>query len=238
MKNYTRKNIFKYKSGTNESGRSGGGSRVKSVITQEGVTVDLSKTPLVYGQDAQLTDAQRKVIDDFEKRHLKSKIEYGTLVDANGNQLIEKRGGKDSVSMPTYYYNRAEVMSHNHPRTGDEAGYLGGTFSSADMDTFATTAIKTMRASAAEGTYSITKGSGFNRGGFEQYFKKAESEAAQKRSKANAEAGARFMASQITYSQYRQERANNFNTFLVDMHNALIAGQTQCGYTYGLERRK
>ena len=223
--------------GASSGGTGGGAYSVSSIRTQDGTIADLTNYPLVYSANVSLPAAAQAAIDDFEQRHEKSKIEYATLVDTNGNVLIEKKGGRSSVSVPTYYYYHADVMSHNHPRGKGEEGQLGGTFSDADLKTFAHTPINTMRASAFEGTYSITKGSAFDPRKFRSYVKGEHNRTwgeYKKRQSANFQ---NTVAKNGLWSDYERLETDNFNRFLVEMHNSLLAGQSQYGYTYGLQKR-
>lgn len=130
-------------------------------------SVDLSGSPLRYGKADKALDGQRRVaVEGFENRYRGAKIEYGATFDANGMTTELKRGGKGSVKTSAMKYASADTFSHIHPR-GE--GVLGGTFSQADLSNFTTYGIKTVRAAAKEGTYSISKGKNFDALGFRQY---------------------------------------------------------------------
>ncbi len=211
------------------------GRMVKSVVI-DGQTVDLGNHPLKYGaRDQSMSQDVRKAVDDFERRRTGAKVEHGTLIDANGNVLTENRGGKGSVSMPVRLYDQAVVMSHNHPR--EDGSSLGGTFSQGDIDTFATTKTKTMRATAGEGVYSISKGANFDAAGLRKYRARVEADARAEYRRKNAQAWQDFEAHKIGYAEYSRAADRNFNEYLVTSHNALLAGQKQYGYTYTLEKR-
>ena len=222
------------------SGASGGGNtlQVKSVVVQSGNTVDLSAFPLTYGKpDSAISGNARAAVEAFEQSHLKSKTEYGVLLDANGNQVYTAHGGRGSVGMPHFMYQQSAIMSHNHPRGKGSENSLGGTFSSGDLSVFSRTAVTTMRASAAEGTYSITKGPGFDKTKFAAFATKTQSIRQSKyRSKIKA-LGKEYQQGNITYGQYSARADREFNHMLVGLHNDLLAGQKQYGYTYTLERR-
>jgi len=219
---------------------------------QDGSTIDLSEFPLQYGQPEALSAKERAAIDAFEKKRYLNKIEYGTLITIDGKALIEKKGGSGSVSMPGYLYTKASVMSHNHPRGKGEEGMIGGTFSDADISVLGKTNIYTIRATALEGTYSMTKTAGFDSKGVLSYYKtvdkqydtvyKSNMDKARDTYNAVRQAvldGKATMADHdAAYKQYRAAESREFNRYLVSMHNALIKGQKQYGYTYTLERRK
>lgn len=238
-------------------GRGGGsgfnsGAIARELTAQDGTKLDLSEFPLQYGSPETLSYKERAAVDAFEQKRYKNKIEYGTLITVDGLTLIEKKGGSGSVKMPSYLYAKASVMSHNHPRSGKEVGELGGTFSGQDLVTFGSTNISTMRATALEGTYSITKGPSFDRGGLNSYYRQVSSDL-DKVYRANMKPAidayksveSRYYAKQATYEEvqtaykaYLQKAHYEFNRELVAQHNALIAGQKQYGYTYTLERRQ
>lgn len=225
------------------------------LTAQDGSKIDLSANPLRYGASAMLNDRERQTVDRFESKRAGNKIEFGTLIGANGEVLIESKGGKGSVKLPTRLYDQASVMSHNHPRGNDkgkDVGMLGGTFSGADINAFTSTNVRTMRAAAHEGTYSIQKGAKFNAAGLTKHFADSEKTlraAYQKRLDAAQTAiknvVQRYNHGQATYDEwktaynrYEKEKKDAFNSYLVGSHNALISGQKQYGYTYTLERRK
>lgn len=231
--------------GRGTSKLSGGGSgnsltSVTSVTTQDGSVLDLSSMPLKYGgHDDALSGTARSLVEAFEQKRLKYKSEAAILVDADGKQLgTEFKGNKNGVKVPFYTFNTATVMTHNHPRGKGEEGILGGTFSDADLNTFAgQTNLKTMRASAAEGAYSISKGKDFDAKGFQNFIKDSNvARYKQYKSQANG-LGMEYRMGKIDYDTYRQKNNQAFNKMLIDSHNDLIEGQKKYGYKYTLEKR-
>lgn len=219
---------------------SGGRYAAKEVVVQSGDTVDLSDSPLVYGgNDTILTQAQRDRVKIQEDKRLSAKSEYAIIVDENG--LVrggEYHGGKGSVKMPASLFNNENaVFTHNHPRGAGQEGILGGTFSDADLDNFASLKIKSSRASAAEGTYSISKTNKFNSAGFKSYVGQMDAKAARKMNAKQKALGNDYDAGKITYSDYSKAFNKAFNEYLIDRHNGLLAGQKAYGYSYTLERR-
>lgn len=88
-----------------------------------------------------------------EAKTVNRKTEKMTVIDDDGNVTFEKSGGRGSVRFTT---EQAMAMSgktitHNHP------GEFGGTFSSADVSVFTEYGLKSIRAVAKEGTYSLEK---------------------------------------------------------------------------------
>ena len=236
------------------SGKSSAGKwkRETSAVGHDGKTIDLSGSPLRYNSDDKNVPSQvRTSIEPFEKQRVKNKIEYGRAVDSNGRTLEERRGGDGSVKIAVWALNRSEVYTHTHPRN-NEAGRLGGTFSTGDINNFADYGVKVFRAAAAEGTYSIAKGSGFDGAGLKSYFsgitKTAEAEHKNRVSayrQAYSAVVKQYDAGNATraqldsaYKAFTDGKAKSFNTMLVDMHEGLIKGAKKYGYTYTLERRK
>lgn len=230
---------------TSSGSRSGGGVGVTSVTDAYGATIDLSDNPLVYGNnDTALSQAARSSVEAFEDKRRNAKVEWAKIVDENGNPQIvgyngetEKRGGKGSVGTRGSAWVENGVMTHIHPRD-QGSGYLGGTFSKEDLASWSSTKVKTIRAAAAEGTYSISKKSGFDKTGFMEFRRSIEASRKQEMRKTNAAIASDYKSGKISWESYNQKYANSFNAFLVGVHNDLLAGQNKYGYTYTLERRK
>lgn len=215
----------------------GSTNALTSVVVQSGDTADLSANPLKFGKlDKALTDTTRPVIESFEKKYKGRKSEYGILVDANGNVLQEAHGGKGSVSLNSYLYGKAEVMSHIHPRGKNEEGCLGGTFSKSDLDNFSLFKnLKVMRASAAEGTYSISKTDNFDRAGYHQWVKQMTADTRANYDKAFNVLKNDYKAGNIKWNEFEKKSKDAFNTYIVGVHNELLANQKKYGYKYTLE---
>lgn len=223
---------------TSSAGR--GGNVVKSIVTQGGFTVDLSNNPLRYGKnDSALSGTKRELIEDFEKRRGKAKIEYSMLVDENGNVLEENKGSRTSVGASLSARQKAEVLTHNHPRGKGEEFAIGGTFSEGDLNNFTKYNTKTYRASANEGTYSISKGKNFDSKGFKEYYNREFKNNMAKMDSVRQKINNKYRNGDFkSYNDYKNAFYNEFNNLLVNNHNSLLAGQKQFGYTYTLERKK
>ena len=223
-------------------GRGGSYSRsadiAVSAVGADGTNIDLSSSPLHYGgPDPNLTGEARTTIEDFEGRRWKNKIEFSRFIDADGNIVEDNRGGKGSVKASLNARLTADIMSHNHPRSGSEAGLLGGTFSTADLNNFAQYNQTTYRATAAEGTYSISKLEGFDKSGFSQYVKSENSKNHAAYESTMTTLNSSYQAGNLKYSDYASAAHKAFNTYLVAEHNSWRAGQKLYGYHYTLERR-
>lgn len=227
--------------GRGSSGLNGGaGMAVKSIPLSSGGTIELT-TPLVYGdKDPNVTGALREALEKQESKRQNAKIEFGYPVDAGGNAVYgEFRGGGGSVGIPQWVINRSKAYTHNHPRAKKgEEGELGGTFSAADLDIFADrNNLKTFRASAKEGTYSISKGKNFDAKGLKSYINGKQKENEIAMNKKHSELADKVYSGKMSYKDYSKECSNIFNEYLVAEHNALLSGQKQYGYNYTLERR-
>ena len=230
--------------GRGNSKSSGSTFNATTVVTQGGITLDLTKTPLVMGQkEKEVQGALRTALETQENKRRYAKIEYGMHYDDNGNPIMpEKRGGKNGVGMPYWAYQRATAMTHNHPRGKGEEGNIGGTFSVEDMSTFTKfNNLKTMRAAAPEGTYSITKSKNFNAKGFSSFARSSSNQRDKEYKDTIKKLSMTFAQEQQagqnpSYRKYKRDCSKAFNKMLIDCHNDLISGQKQYGYSYTLER--
>lgn len=217
--------------------KSGGGSANGiSVLKLANETIDLSESPLRYsGEDKAVKGNVRNTIDTWENKRVKNKIEYGTCVDANGNVIEERRGGHGSVKVSTRALNQADTYSHVHPRN---TGMIGGSFSEKDMENFKTYNVNTYRATAKEGTYSISKSKGFDGNGLYRNYSIACNN---NRARAKLEVNylkKDYLRGGISDKDFIAKGNAINNKMLVANHNWLMANQSKYGYTYTLERRK
>lgn len=215
-----------------------GGGGVTSLRGQNGEQIDLTDSPLVYGsKDKTLSAAARKAVEAQEAKRTPYKTEYALAFDENGNPLgAERHGGTGSVNVPvSWEMTPRATLTHNHPRGKNEEGLIGGTFSPADLNSFSKGRYTTMRASANEGTYSISKTLNFDRDGFTKYQSSLASAANSAHKSRSAKLMQDAVAGKITVKKYVSENAKSFNKMLVDIHNGLIQGQSQYGYKYTLE---
>ena len=218
------------------SGIGSRGGRGKVITDYDGSTIDMSHAPLEYGKsDKAMSNQVRDAIDKFEERRAQAKVEYAYMVDQDGNEIVEKRGGKGSVRTLITDWMKASTFSHIHPR---EAGVLGGTFSDQDFDSFLKHPnVGTMRAAAKEGVYSMSRGKGFNGNAFKNWVKQKGGALKSEFTKAAKSLESQYRSGQITYDVYAQRYNREFNKYLSDRHKMLLSGQKQFGYHYTLERR-
>lgn len=213
------------------SGGSGGTVAVKSVGP-----IDLSNNPLVYGgDDPGVSGSARAAVVAWENKRAANKLEYNISVDQDGNPLHkEVRGGKGSVRVPIVGLSEGAIHTHIHPR--EDEGVLGGTFSDADLRNFANHGVATYRARAKEGAYSISKTGNFDKNGFNSYVQQINNKHRAELNTNLQNVAKRYSDKSYTYDQYSKAYNDAFNSFLVNVHNDLLAGQKQYGYSYTLER--
>ena len=185
--------------------------------------------------DHKLTSARRAIIEAWEAKRVKNKIEYGTAVTANGQSLGERKGGKGSVSTPLWWKQTpTNVFTHLHPR---ESGLLGGTFSEQDLINWSRNPIWTYRAVAKEGAYSISKRPGFDSAGFRSFYSQSNQKWDSYLTKESKRLGRELQSKQINYQQYSQQFNKAFNNMLIGLHNDLLANQKNYNYNYYLEEK-
>lgn len=224
-------------SGGNSLGVGGQGPKYKNELgLPDGSKIEYEGTLQYGGKDAGLSEAQRASVENWENKRYTNKIEFSIGFDKDGNALgPEAKGGKGSVRTPSLYHNvEGGAFTHNHPR---EAGLLGGTFSQGDLRNFANGKTPNSRATAKEGTYSISKTKNFNREGFLSYVQQAQRDFDSETNTKGKALREKIKSGKVSYENIRQESAKVFNTALVNLHNKYLAGQKQFGYTYTLEKR-
>ena len=185
--------------------------------------------------DTSITQAQRSVLDVWEAKREKMKIEYANAVGYMGSEYGELRGGPNGVNLPPKFFaNKGSVITHIHPR---EDGGLGGTFSDADIFAWSRGNGMSIRAVAKEGTYSISKGKNFNGSGLSRWYTKAMNQRLDEHTDRKLALMKDMKSGKISYSTYTAEKTKSFNTALVDMHNDLMKNQSVYGYNYYLEKK-
>lgn len=158
---------------------------------------------------------------EVEAKTVNRKTEKMTLVDDSGNVILEKSGGKGSVSFGGYetaHMGPTVTLTHNHP------GEFGGTFSGADVNILTKFDLRAIRAVGKEGTYSLErtdktmglKSSTFNRDYSQQSNKvvrNLKSEYKKLKTKVvNKEMSADAANKQI--AEYRNSQCNSLHTWL------------------------
>lgn len=99
-----------------------------------------------------LKDFPVKLKHDFEKfmNMNAEEVEYGYLIDKNDRVVAGAKGDKHSVAVEYSGSEEGFTLTHNHPNN------YGGTFSGADISHLTEAKLKSIRAVAKEGTYTMT----------------------------------------------------------------------------------
>ena len=108
---------------------------------------------------SELPDVVLSKCQEVEAKTVNRKTEKMTLVGEDGYIILEKSGGKGSVSFGAkegIHMNDRTTLTHNHP------GEYGGTFSGADVKVLTDYRLKAIRAVGKEGTYSLERTSKTN----------------------------------------------------------------------------
>lgn len=90
---------------------------------------------------------------EVEAKTVNRKTEKMTVIDDDGNITFQKSGSSGRVSFNPVegFKMNGKTITHNHP------GEFGGTFSGADVAVFTKFGLKSIRAVAKEGTYSLER---------------------------------------------------------------------------------
>ena len=186
-------------------------------------TIDLSGMKLYYssGYDDVMIPAQKKLVEDFEKKYYGEFEESLLLVDKQGKQVALVNGEYGRIELPKNAIKNSEIITHTHFRAPfAERGMLGGPFSVSDMNTFTTTDLNVMRAVAPEGTYTIVKNDNFDANGLMSILR-----AYQSQNKPNFGQGV-----------LQKEVIEYTNRYLIGLHNTFRKNAKEYGYTYFLKK--
>ena len=216
----------------NSSANNSGGA------TLNGVRFDYDGNLKYDKIDNSLSKSARDSIIKWESKRQNSKVEYAFVTDENGVAVAnEIRGGKKSTRIYSSMFKNNGILTHIHPRDNINGNHLGGTFSEADLQTLGMHDIKTIRAVAKEGTYSISKTNNFKRSEFLSYINGMDRKMKMEVSKQVKPIHAEYYSGKITREEANKRSIKVFNTQLVKMHNDLIDNASKYGYNYTLERR-
>ena len=111
-------------------------------------------TPSATNTKTTIPEKALATCQKVEAKTVTRKTEKMTLVDDDGNIILEKSGGKGSVRFGGYeqaHMGPTVTLTHNHP------GDFGGTFSGSDVNTLAKYDLRAIRAVGKEGTYSLER---------------------------------------------------------------------------------
>lgn len=220
------------------------GKRFGSYATSGQITIGNNETcyfdgELKYGNnDVYMSETVRTIAKYWENKRLKNKIEYALVLDSNGNEVGygEIKGSKNKTSIPNNYLDvDNSTLTHIHPR---EDGMFGGSFSYGDMVGLTKHEnLKTIRAVAKEGTYSMTKNKNFNSTEAIKYFKSINQRNDSIFIPKLKQLTNDYRSGKMQWNEYDKEWKKINNNALIDLHNGYLAGQKQYGYKYTLEKR-
>lgn len=132
---------------------SSGSDKPKDAPKQDEKTISATSTK------SELPDIVLSKCQEVEAKSVTRKTEKMTLVGEDGYIILEKSGGKGSVSFGAregIHMNDRTTLTHNHP------GEYGGTFSGADVKVLTDYKLRAIRAVGKEGTYSLERTSKTN----------------------------------------------------------------------------
>ncbi len=177
----------------------------------------------------------QKTCQDVEAKTVSRKTEKLTLVDEDGNIILQKNGGKTSVSFGAkegFLMNETTTVTHNHP------GEYGGTFSGADVQVFVDYRLKAIRAVGREGTYSLERTSGTNSNNsydFKQEFKKLSNSVNNKMHTEYKSQKTKVARGELTADEANKQLTEYRTSLCTDQHNWLVQNAAKYGYNYVFE---
>lgn len=112
-----------------------------------------SNMPSPTNNKSELPEKALAKCREIEAKTVNRKTEKMSIIDEDGNVILEKSGGRGSVSISARegYAMDRQIVTHNHP------GEFGGTFSGADVKVMVDYHLQGIRAVAKEGTYSLER---------------------------------------------------------------------------------
>lgn len=168
---------------------------------------------------------------EVEAKTVNRKTEKMTIVDSDGNVILEKSGGKGSVSFGAregFYMNDTTTVTHNHP------GEYGGTFSGADVKVLVDYKLKAIRAVGKEGTYSLERGDTNSNKSYDfktEFAKKSDALNGKMRTRYNSQKGK--VARGETSVDDANKQLSDYRTSLCnEQHEWLVQNAAQYGFNY------
>ena len=173
-----------------------------------------------------------KTCQEVEAKTVSRKTEKMTLVDEDGQIILEKSGGKGSVSFGAregFLMNDTTVVTHNHP------GEYGGTFSGADVQVFVDYRLKAIRAVGAEGTYSLERTSKVNSNSaydFNQEFKARSNSLNDTMRKEYKSMKSKVERGELKVDDANKQLSEHRTTLCNDQHDWLTQNADKYGFNY------
>ena len=173
-----------------------------------------------------------KTCQEVEAKTVSRKTEKMTLVGEDGQIILEKSGGKGSVSFGAregFQMNDTTVVTHNHP------GEYGGTFSGADVQVFVDYRLKAIRAVGAEGTYSLERTSKVNSSSaydFNQDFKARSNNLNDTIRKEYNSMKSKVARGEVKVDDANKQLSERRTTLCNDQHDWLTQNAEKYGFNY------
>ena len=172
---------------------------------------------------------------EVEAKTVNRKTEKMTVIDSDGNVILEKSGGKGSVSFGAregFYMNDTTTVTHNHP------GEYGGTFSGADVKVLVDYKLKAIRAVGKEGTYSLERTSKTNSNNSydfkTEYAKKSTTLNGKMRTEYNSQKS-KVARGETTLDDANKQLSDYRTSLCNEQHEWLVQNASKYGYNYVFE---
>lgn len=171
---------------------------------------------------------------EVEAKTVNRKTEKMTIVDADGNILLEKSGGRGSVSFGAregFLMNDTTTVTHNHP------GEYGGTFSGADVKVLVDYRLKAIRAVGKEGTYSLERVDTNSSKSYDfkqAYAQQSNSTNSKMRTKYQSQKG-KVARGDLSVDDANKELSDYRTKLCNEQHDWLVKNAAQYGFNYVFE---
>lgn len=170
-----------------------------------------------------------------EAKTVTRKTEKMTLVNENGDIILEKGGTRGSVYFGDYeasLMGPGVTLTHNHP------GEFGGTFSGADVRVLTRNDLRAIRAVGKEGTYSLEKTSrtmGLKASAFNDEYSKLSDQVVQNLTSEKKVWQRKAKKGLVTVEDANRHLAEYRNSECNRMHDWLVQNAAKYTYNYVFE---
>ena len=176
-----------------------------------------------------------KTCQEVEAKTVTRKTEKMTLVNENGDIILEKSGGKGSVSFGGYetaHMGPTVTLTHNHP------GAFGGTFSGADVNILTKFDLRAIRAVGKEGTYSLERTSqtmGLKSSKFNMEYAQQSNKVVRNLKSEHKKLKTKVINGEVSVDAANKQIAEYRNSQCNELHNWLTQNASSYGYNYVFE---
>lgn len=187
----------------------------------------------VNGQD--LSGKMLETCQAVEAKTVTRKTEKMTLVNENGDIILEKGGTRGSVYFGDY---EASLMGPNVTLTHNHPGEFGGTFSGADVRVLTRNDLRAIRAVGKEGTYSLEKTSrtmGLKASAFNEEYSKLSERVVRDLSSEKKVWQRKANKGLVTVEDANRHLAEHRNKLCNEMHDWLVQNAPKYTYNYVFE---